>query len=235
MKAENFFDNPLTSKEITPSRLCNFADDSVAKLTEDNPNGIFTNLIADITKCSTDVQAELGEVQSTLAQQKGKTLTVNKFIIDFKTYMSDNEGVIAKAIGGKKSASFLDFYPQGLTQYNNVSKTKIEAILKQVSDAAEKHKAKLDKTIYTELKGFAIDYVKIRKDQLGQKGKVSDNRADRTNNVKKLEIALLKALHKVGETYADDIKKCCSYFNFSLLYPKGRVSKTLNKQEEKKA
>jgi len=161
-------------------------------------------------------------VKSTLGVQKGSTFTVNEVMKSFKVYMSDNEGVIAKALGGKRKAAFVEFYPRGLSEYTNATKTKMPALLKQVLDAAEKYKADLGATQTKELKDFTKQYEAARSDQQNPKGSVTDNRTERTSNRTALEIELLKAIYSVGLMYPGDVAKCSSFFNFILLYAPGR-------------
>jgi hypothetical protein len=154
--------------------------------------------------------------------QKSNTFTVDEVIKNFRVYMSDNEGVIAKAVGGKRKAAFIEFYPRGVTEYANATKTKMPALLKQVFDAAEKYKTNLGAAQTKELKDFTKQYDAARVDQQNQKGSVTDNRTERTSNRTALEIELLKAIYSVGLRYPGDVAKCGSFFNFSLLYAPGR-------------
>ncbi len=218
VQVETMFKNPFSSDEITPNRLHVFADDVVGKLDADNANGEFNGIINNINTASQNLKDELGDVETTVAVQKGKTLTVNDVIKEFKTYMSDNEGVIAKAVGGKKKPAFLEFYPQGVSQYSNITKTKIDSVLDQVFNAADNNKVAIGKDLEKELKAFKADYTAARKLQVNQKGTVKDNRVDKTNNRKALEIALLQATYTVGNSFTGDVAKCSSFFNFSLLY-----------------
>jgi hypothetical protein len=219
---EKFFENPFDTLDITPSRLFNFSTDVIGKFTAANEGNIYNTIIQQLTQTSDALGSEIGEVKSTLGVQKSSTFTVNEVMKNFKVYMSDNEGVIAKAIGGKRKAAFIEFYPSGLSEYANATKTKMPALLKQVFDAAEKYKTNLGAAQTKELKDFTTQYNEARGEQQTQKGSVTDNRTDRTTNRAALETELLKAIYSVGLMYAGDVAKCGSFFNFSLLYAPGR-------------
>lgn len=219
---EKFFENPFDTLDITPNRLYNFSTDVIGKFTAANTGKIYDTIIQNLTQASTALGSEIGEVKSTLGVQKGSTFTVDEVIKNFKVYMSDNEGVIAKAIGGKRKAAFIEFYPGGLSEYANATKTKMPALLKQVFDAAEKYKTNSGTAQTKELKDFTKQYNDARGDQQNQKGSVTDNRTERTSNRTTLEIELLKAIYSVGLMYVGDTAKCGSFFNFSLLYAPGR-------------
>ncbi len=227
---EKFFENPFNSEEIIPSRLYNFSTDVIGKFTAANEGNIYDTIIQNLTQTSDAFGNEIGEVKSTLGVQKSSTFTVDEVIKIFKVYMSDNEGVIAKAVGGKRKAAFIEFYPQGVNEYSKATKTKMPALLKQVFDAAEKYKTNLGAAQTKELKDFTKQYDEAREDQQKQKGSVADNRTERTSNRTALEIELLKAIYSVGLMYPGDVAKCSSFFNFSLLYAvsrsKAKVDKT---------
>lgn len=232
MQVETFFKNPFEDRNITDERLDTFADDAKANLVAE-VNTEFDALIAEITTNTEGLKGEVGEVRSTTAVQKGKTKTVDAIIKDFKVYMSDNEGVIAKAVGGKRSATFLEFYPQGVSQYTTVTKTNIEGILKQVWNAANTNKTAIGKDTEKELKDFTTQYTTARDAQVKQKGKVNDNKTEKKDYRKLLGITLLKTMHKVGYVYAGDTAKCSSFFNFSLLYAATKTKKVKPTEEVK--
>lgn len=219
---EKFFENPFSSDEIIPTRLYTFSTDSIGKFTAANEGNIYDTIIQNLTQASTALGTEIGEVKSTLGVQKGSTFTVDEVIKNFKVYMSDNEGVIAKAVGGKRKAAFIEFYPRGVSEYSNATKTKMTALLKQVFDAAEKYKTNLGAAQTKELKDFTKQYNDARGEQQTQKGSVTGNRTERKTNRELLEIELLKAIYSVGLMYIGDVDKCGSFFNFSLLYAPSR-------------
>lgn len=135
--------------------------------------------------------------------------------------MKENEPFIAKPLGGRNKAAYKEFFPSGIEQHTKITKGKIETVLKQVFDAAEKNKADLGKPLSDELKAFNKAYADARKEQIDQKGLVSDNRADKSANVIQLENTLLEVLYTVGLNNIGNPAKASSYFNFSLLYAKG--------------
>ena len=139
---EKVFGNIFDNEDIIPSRLYLFADDTYGKFTAANKANIYTPILTLLLAPKDALKLEIGEVKSTLGVQKGSTFTVDTVIKGFKLYMSENEGVIAKAVGGKKTATFLEFYPNGVDEYSRATKTKLPALLKQITDAAEKNKLK---------------------------------------------------------------------------------------------
>jgi hypothetical protein len=117
--------------------LHNFAGDTIGRLTAANTANEYDDMIKDLLPAREAFGTEIGEVKSSLSVQKGSTLTVNGFIKGFKRSMSENEGIIAKAVGGFSSSAFLAFYPRGVSEYSTASKTKLPALFKQVSAAGK--------------------------------------------------------------------------------------------------
>ena len=121
---ESFFDDP----KIIPSRLSKFAGDTLNNLTVNNGGGDYTALITLLTPLITNFQGEIGEVDVSFTIQKGTTLTVDGFIESFKNTMSTEEPFIARAVGGKGSSAYLEFYPQGVSEYAKANKTNMPTL-----------------------------------------------------------------------------------------------------------
>ena len=227
LQPEKIFENFFEDKNITPLRLYDFAMDTIGKLQAANANGQFTTFISGLSTAANTLGTEVGETKSALAVQKGTTMNVNEVIKNFKTYMSENEGVIAKALGGFKSGAYQAFYPQGVSEYSKATKTQLPALLIQVSDAATLYATQLGTSLSNELKAFNSEYNNARNAQLLQKGTVVDNRTERSANRKILEIELLKTIHSIAVLYPANVEKCLSLFNFSLLESSKKIKKNI--------
>lgn len=222
---ENFFSDGL----MTSPRLYAFANDTIGRLTAANSTKQFDVILGLILPTAKALGLEIGDVKSSVNVRLGKTFVVNDVIARFKTYMSDNEGVIAKAIGGKQSAAFLVFYPHGITEYSKANKTTLPSLLIQVTKAANLYTAKLGAALTNELLAFDDEYEAAHNAQQEQKGKVVYNRIERTANRTALEMALLVAIHTIGAMYPGNVEKGTSFFDFNLLMP---LSRTGNKVEK---
>jgi len=230
-KIKKVFKNYFQSKEVSDPRLVTFSDDTKGRLEADNEGNDLTPIITNIAASASSLEDQLGDVQGSIAVQKGKTFTVDGVIKNFKVFMSENEGVIAKAVGGKKTEAFIQFYPNGVKQYSSVTKGKLPALLGQLTEAININKTKLGPDLTAELSQFASQYESTRTDQTKQKGKLNDSRTDRSQERKNLEKALMIAMYTIGIKYVGNEEKCASFFNFSLLDAPAKKSK----KEAKKA
>jgi hypothetical protein len=121
LSPERIFNNIFSDDTITTARLANFMQDTINRLTKAN-NSSFASLINQLTPALEALHKELGNVDIAKTLQKGRTLLVDGIMDSFKKNMSNLEGVIAHALGGSNTAAYLEFYPQGITEYSKATK-----------------------------------------------------------------------------------------------------------------
>src|SRR4249919_369705 len=107
LTAEKVFFNHFASRAITNSRLLNYTGDTIARINAANTEGKYDVILELLTTGYNTLNTELGGVDTALAVQMGKTLTVDQFIAAFKLIMSDKEGVIADKLGGRNTAAYV--------------------------------------------------------------------------------------------------------------------------------
>ena len=123
MQKAFLFQNPFSSKDIIPVRLYNFGNVVLGALKAANDKKQFDDIIATLTAALAALFKELSDIDTGLTNQKIDTRTVDELIQDFITFMSENEAIIAKALGGKTSAGYLSFYPKKQSEYSKANKT----------------------------------------------------------------------------------------------------------------
>lgn len=229
LNPEKTFGNPFDDVKIIPNNFGRFADDSIAKLKQNNNDGAYTPIIEALETKMQPFRLELSEVDTTLNVQVGKTSTVDEFIGVFKTYMSTNYVFIAAALGGEKTPAFGEFYPNGKSEYSQITKTKAPTIMARLKTVGEKYKVQLGTKISTDLQAFQDQYETLRSEQLQGKAAVKTNRADRSVARREVEIELIKTIHHIGEKFPGNVAQCMVYFDFNLLYAKSRGKKTVEK------
>lgn len=119
---DKLFGNLFNDPAITPTRLASFGQDALNKLIAANAptggtapssqkeavsKGDFTTIINEVTPSLQALQQQLSGVDISVTQQRGATFTNNQVIAAFQDMMRTQEGVIANAIGGFKSAAYL--------------------------------------------------------------------------------------------------------------------------------
>jgi len=221
---DRLFGNLFNDSEITPVRLANFAQDALNKLTAAANPG-FSHIIEQLAAPLTILQTQLGNVDTSVTQQRGATLTNDQVIADFKDTMRTQEGVIANAVGGFKSAGYLQFYPHGFGEYTTATKTQMPVLVSRVKTAATAFATQLGEPLATNLKNFETAWQSSRTAQQQQMGTVGDHRMGRSTAETNVQLALIFAVHNVAAIFPGDAAQCSSYFDFSLLFPQAHPHK----------
>lgn len=212
------FGNIFDDERITPSYLARFTDDVIAKLIQNNTSNEYESVLTKLQDKIGPLRSELGQVDTTLNTQVGKTATIDGFITDFIAYMKYNYVFIAAALGGDKTPAFKEFYPKGKTEYNTITKTKIPTIMARLKTIAATYQTQLGDPIGPKLQEFQSQWTTLRDSQLQQKSAVKTNRSDRTVARRNLETELLKTIHFIGDKFPGDVPKCKVFFDFNLLF-----------------
>lgn len=213
------FGNNFDSRKITNTRLANFAEDSLNRFKDIAIEGQFATTIAELTVALDNLRKELGDVKSAKDARKTKTLRVDEFIKLFKNTMSELEGVIAYTTGGFNSDAYRAFYPNGVSEYRNATKTNMAEQITSVKNALTTFDAALSADLKTKLNGFYTQWHTLRNQQETAKSKVTDNRTERTDARKEMEMALHKAVATVNLEFPLEEDKCARFFDFNMLYP----------------
>jgi hypothetical protein len=215
---EKIFENYFDDKNITTPRFYDFSQDSLSKLTAANGAGDYTTLINLITPLIAAVGTELGDVSLAEAVLKGKTLTNDQVMAAFVLTMRNKRGVIADLFGGEETAGYLEFYPQGINEYNQATKVQMPTLTLRVKNSATTHAATLGATLTALLQGFKTQWDNSRTDQELQKGVLSDNRTERTDARIALELAMLEVIHTIAGMFPGEVEQCMSFFAFHMLF-----------------
>jgi hypothetical protein len=215
---EMLFGNIFDDERITPNYLARFGDDVVAKLTQNNTGSTLDVVLNPLKAAMIPLRGELGQVDTTLNLQVGKTATVDVFIEGFTQYMRDNYINIAAKLGGDKTPAFTEFFPHGKTEYTQITKTKIPTVMDRLKTAATSHTAELGATITGQLQAFQTQWLALRDNQLKGKAAVKTNRVERTTARRTVETCLLKTIHFIGDKYVGNVPQCMAFFNFNLLF-----------------
>lgn len=215
---DQLFGNFFNNERITNARLLNFSEDAQGRMAADNADNRFNPVLADLLTSTNQMRSEVSDVDVALTLQKGATLDTDKILSGFKFTMSSSEGAIAYSLGGRDTAAYLEFYPQGLTEYALAIKNSMPMLTDRVFAASNNHQAKLPPALFNDLTVFKAAWANARTNQQLKKGTVEDNREERNANRVALEEALLKAIHFVAGFYPGNTDRGRQYFDFNLLF-----------------
>lgn len=223
------FSNIFDDYRITPFYIERFAYAVIASLTKNNTNGDYDAALIPLQNAMIPFKAKLGLVDTSFNSQTGKTATLDKFKDFFSSYMKDNYVMIAAKLGGEKTPSFKEFYPNKKTEYHQITKTKMPVVVRRLKTAAEKYEALLGAEITADLVGFEARWETLRKDQLEKMAAVKTNRQQKVVARRNLEMQLLYTIHFIGCKFPGDEAQCKQFFDFNLLFPARHKSKEKGK------
>ena len=220
------FGNLFNSKETTPDRLLLGAKDHLARLTKGNTAHQFDGEIAFLTPLIETLEAEVSNVDTTLNLQSGQTDEVDLITYTFQRTLSTLHGVVANSVGGVDTTAYKEFYPHGLTEYDQATRKTMVMLTTRISKAATKYAAMLGTTVTAKLQGFQADYVAASGIQSTSITDLSANRTDRTSSVLDVQVALTQSIHLVASLFPADVVKCSGFFNFNLFFTVGHRKHT---------
>ena len=149
---DKLFGNIFDDEKIIPSRLSAFTGNTIGRLTANNADGEYTELIELLQGLYTPFKDEIGDVDTSVNIQKGKTLTNDQVMENFQITMSTKKGVIADDLGGEDTPAFLEFYPHGQNEYAKATKEKMPTLVARIFNTATAHSTALGAPLTTLLK-----------------------------------------------------------------------------------
>lgn len=204
-------------EKTTPARLAEFATDALARVAAEDTDNVLNNDAQAVSDALDAMDKERDEVDTAFNRQLGKTTTVDSVMDAFIRNMRDNEGVIAKMLGGEGSEGYLRFYPAGMGQYTKMTKANAPVYIKRVHDAATDLSATLGTALTAELQAHLPAWDTARGAQTDQKGEVAGNRGERNDTRLALELALTKLIHGVAYHWPGDVAQGSRFFSFHIL------------------
>ncbi len=213
-----FFNNKFDESRITNLRILNFANNTLRKMALRNSGGQFTLVINALTPAIAALQDEVNAVDSSLNRQKGSTQTTTGVLDDFKKAMSDEEPFIARAVGGKGSEAYLEFYPNKVSEYSQVTKEQMTTLTTRVMNAAKTYETPLGTVLFDKLISFKPDWTLADTVHETQINEVDASRDVRSTKRTTVELLLMQALGTAIITFPGDQEKCKELFDFTLLH-----------------
>ena len=150
--------------------------------------------------------------------KKGTTRTVDTFIVDFKSDLELNEKTIG-SVFLTSSADYLHFFPTGMTEYSNATKTTIETLLNRFKQAITAHSTSFAPAFVTKMQGYITTYLHIRNLQLDKKEDVKGFILTTDELRRKLELQISINIHTLAIEFIEEPAKGLAFFNQSLLNP----------------
>jgi hypothetical protein len=209
-----YFIDPFDSVKNSDAELFSFATDHLDRLTAANTNGALSGML---TATRTALEAFTGATQredTASNQRTGITGTMTEAKKAFADFASRKEGVIRDALGGSKTApGYLEFYPQGVSEYRNASLETIEALMERFCLTAERRARLVGTAFGPEARTLKAAFVAARTAQLSKKGTVSAEKSAARAARQALTLQLTRNLLEIAGQNIGHPERLTIYFD----------------------
>lgn len=204
------------SPQISRERLKDFTESHIARLTANNPGGIFTTILTNITNAYNSYFGDLSSESVNLAVQEGKTIAMESSKTALLKNISENEGLISYTYRNNPE-TYEEFYPQGVDEYYQADLPTLETISNRYLTVLTNHAADFTAVFVATYGLLQGTYVANRAAQTTAKGNVDSERSDLATSRPALALQLTKNLLTISLEYAGDESKAAVYFDQSIL------------------
>ena len=206
---KTFFRSHFDTKEISDDNMDIFAQDHIERMKANNTGNIYDALITETEAAyNSYYTAKTGESYSE-AQKEAGTVTVENLAEEFKSLVSQKEGII-RGTWGTGSAIYQEFYPHGITEYHLATRANLNDLMDRFVMAATAHTAELPAGFVEQFTQLVNDYKEARTAQLNMMGDVSGDKYETAQTRNILEIQLMKnvlfiAINNIGNPDAVEV------------------------------
>ena len=204
------------SPQISRERLKDFTESHIARLTANNPGGIFTTILSNITAAYNNYFGDLSSETVNLAVQEGKTIAMENSKLALLKNISENEGLISYTYRNNPE-TYEEFYPQGVDEYYQADLPTLETISNRYLTVLNNHAGDFTAVFIATYGVLQGTYVANRAAQTTAKGNVDSERSDLTASRPALALQLTTNLLTIALQYVGDESKAAVYFDQSIL------------------
>lgn len=214
---QRFFENHLSSREISAEELRQFAEDHIGRLKAQTAlPAALAALLAPTTAAFADFDAGLSARTTLQATQVGGTISKDEALQLFRTTVRQREGRIRDKFA-KESPAYAEFFPQGLKEYNKARLGQVTGLLDRLIAAATKHQAALGPELLAEFTALKASFTTARDGQVESKGDIAQARAQVASTRSVLELQLGRNILAIASHFLGQTSQAAIYFNQSLL------------------
>ena len=213
---KSFFKNIFDTKEISDNNFKKFVEDHLARLTANNPGGIYAQLITDTTAAYTNYFGQMSDEDFAFANQQARTIAMGNVFNEFKKAASRQEGIVRAAFG-KDSADYQDFYPHGISEYSLAILANAELLMQRMVTAANNHDTAIGQAFIDLFTDIKERFDNARSQQLLKKGEVTEDRVATAEKRDALEVQLMKNLFTIALNNIGDEEAGIAYFDQQII------------------
>lgn len=220
LEMHRFFDNPYDDDTITDARFINFLDDHRQRVKAQNEGGRHNALLAALDAAIAALRATQTAGDVARVRRIGKTSSLDALVELFTADVRQHEGTI-KGLFKKESETYIEFFPEGLEEYNNITRPNTPTLIKRWETLTSSHAGSLPPTVVTLFGAYEAQYKTLRGQQQEQQGIVAKAGTVGDDARTAAELAVVAGMHHIGGLFPGQAARCAGYYNQSLLLPQG--------------
>ncbi len=218
MDLKRLFKNHFNTNKISDDKLRKFAEVHLQRLSANNGTAQFTAMITATTAAYNAYFGSITNEDTKFAIQQGLTVTLNNIVENFKSFVSQKEGII-RGNFGKESAEYQEFFPLGVTEYRQANLQNIETLISRFVGAAERHNATLGAALQSDAENYLTDFQNARTAQLNKIGEVQAQKSETSTTRDVIENELMKNVHLIASMFIGNVDRCMDFFDQSIIRP----------------
>jgi hypothetical protein len=204
------------SAQISRDVLKNFTENHIQRLTGNNPGGIFTTILANVTNAYNAYYGDYSSEVTNIAAREGLTDGVKSSRAALEKFISDTEKLVRYTYRDNETV-YQQFFPQGMTEYYNATISNFETICDRLKAAFTAHSGDFTPLLISDYNTLLTTFKNNRSAQLLAKGSVSTERSELAASRLTLATQLTKNLLTISLQYLGDTTKADVYFDQAIL------------------
>lgn len=219
IQLSTFFKNHFDTKRISDDKIKVFTQDHIQRLIANNTANQYDLVIQDTVNAYDAYFGSVNDEDLAYAIQQGRTIAVDNKLASFKQTVSQQEGLV-RSHWNKGTEDYEQFFPNGLTEYANATKTTVETLMNRMVSAANNHLADLGQPFVDLFTNLRDEYILLRNNQLNQVGIVASDKVTTSTNRDVVEVQLMKNLLTLALEFSGQTEMAAVFFDQSIVeYP----------------
>lgn len=213
-----------TGDHPSDDHLKNFIQDLMVSITLHNTSGQYDVPLNEIEGTFNSFFGKISDEDILRALKEGRTKSTDLVIADFKKNIGHYHDIICNPFQ-ESNPIYQEFFPHGVTEYQNGTKSNMEMLLSRLKTAVNAHAADFQAAFVTLISDQLTRYNDARGAQLLAKEKVDLAILGSAEAREKLEIITSKFLLSIAIEFIMTPEEGWKFFNQNLLHPSRRHPK----------
>jgi hypothetical protein len=217
-KLEGYLENPFDNINASREDIAAFYSDHNNRMKQAVANGEpFAAQLPPTAAATANLGASQSSTVTTKSQLKSRTLTVDQVIASFVSKAQETEAIVLAKYKRKDTPEYIEFYPNGKSEYNNANKSNIIALFDQIILAAHNHPDVSTDDLEGDFGTLKNEYVDARNIQQQQKENKDGAAGTWEANLTLMGLQAYDNLHVIARVHPNQPERIKQYFDVSIV------------------